>query len=182
MISSGVNAVRFARPYARAAFDYAQENNQLEQWVEMLRSMAECIQQPAVTEILNNPQYSAEIRGEVILALGQQVLNEAGQNFIKTLAVHQRLSVLPEIFLLFEQLRAAIEKTLHVQVKSAIALSDAQSAKLSTSLAKKWGRPVALEHELDSDLLGGFIVYAGDRVIDSSIRGQLEKLRNTVVG
>jgi len=181
MISAGVNSARFARPYARAAFDYAQEHHQLAQWSDMLRTMAERIGQTEIAALLNNPQYSTETRCEVVLALGQKVLGEAGQNFIKTLANYKRLSVLPDIYILFEQLRADVEKTLRVKVKSAVTLSDGHSAKLSASLTKKLGRPVELEYELDPHLLGGFVIYAGDRVIDSSIRGQLEKLRDAVV-
>lgn len=174
------NSARFARPYARAAFDYAQEHQQLPLWATMLQTLSSRIQHALIIEILKNPQYSANTRCEVILALGEGVLSDAGQNFVKTLASHQRLFVLPEIYTQFEQLRAAVEKTRRVQVKSAVALSDIHSARLSTALSKKFGCPVELAHELDPSLLGGFVIYAGDHVIDSSIRRQLERLKDAV--
>ncbi len=178
---SATNASRVARPYARAAFDYAQEHHQLAQWSEMLRAMAEWIQQPIVANLLNNPQYSTEKRSEIVLALGEKVLNKEGENLIKLLASYQRLSVLPEVYMLFEQLRAEVEKTLRVQVKSAVPLSESNATQLVASLTKKLGQPVELECDIDTALLGGFIISVGDRVIDSSIRGQLEKLRHAVV-
>lgn len=175
-----MNYARFARPYARAAFDYAQEHQQLQQWSVMLQTLAERIQQPLVLSLLKNPQYSAETHCEMMLALGHDVLNDAGQNFIKTLANHQRLFALPEIFTLFEQLRATVEKTHRVKIKSAIPLSDSHSTQLNLTLSKQLGSPVELECELDPSLLGGFVIYMGDRVIDSSVRRQLEKLREAV--
>jgi F-type H+-transporting ATPase subunit delta len=181
MISVDVKLARFARPYARAVFDYAQEQQQLAAWSDRLRIMAEYIQQPCVRQILRNPEYSVHMRCEAILALGQSVLDQAGQNFIKILAHYQRLLVLPDIYLLFEQFRAAVEKTLSVQVKSAVTLSVAQIEKLKAALAKKFGQAVELVCEIDPALLGGFIVSAGDRVMDVSVRGQFEKLKEAVL-
>jgi F-type H+-transporting ATPase subunit delta len=180
MISAG-NAARLARPYARAAFDYAREHQQLAQWSEMLRTLSEWVQQPTVASLLSNPQYSTEKRAEIVLALGEKVLSKEGGNFIKLLASYQRLSVLPEIYTLFEQLRAEVEKTLQVQVKSAVPLDEKNKTQLVVSLTKKLGQPVELACDVDAALLGGFLVSVGDRVIDSSIRGQLEKLRHAVV-
>jgi F-type H+-transporting ATPase subunit delta len=175
-----INFARLARPYAQAAFEYAKEHQQLPQWSEMLRTNAAHVQNPSLAAMLHNPHYSAEICGEAILALSQSALDQAGENFIKILAQAKRLFVLPDIYQLFEQLRTGIEKTLQVQVKSAVALTETQAIKLKTSLTKKFKQPVALTYNIDPSILGGFIASAGDRVVDSSIRGQLEKLKETL--
>jgi F-type H+-transporting ATPase subunit delta len=182
MTNFGGNTARLARPYARAAFDYAQENQQIEQWAKLLKTLAESAAAPAIKEILKNPQYSSEKRCEVVLALGKEILDKSAENFIKVLAANHRLALLPEIYQLFEQLRTAIEKTLQVQVKSAVTLSEAHLVTLTATLKKQFGRDVAIEQTQDPSLLGGFMVYAGDQVIDNSIRGRLESLRNAVVG
>src|ERR1700738_1001107 len=109
---------KLARPYAKAAFEYAVEQQQLDQWEVMLRTMAELLEQPVVQQLLKNPKYSAEDHSAICLALGQDILDEAGQNFIKMLASNRRLSALSSIVAQFVQLRAAIEKTLTVHVKS----------------------------------------------------------------
>lgn len=177
-----MSMTRLARPYANAAFDYAQDHQQLKQWSTFLCILAERMQQSLIVEILKNPKYSAETRCEVVLALVQDKLDTPKENFVKVLANQKRLALLPDIYILFEQLRVAVGKTLNVRVKSAAALSDIHSAKLNDALSKQLGRRVALSYEIDPSLLGGFIAYAEDRVFDSSVRGQLEKLRNVVMG
>lgn len=176
-----INSARFAHPYARAAFDYALEHTQLEQWASMLKTMSEYVKQPLVAEILKNPQYTEQARADIYLALGQDKLNVAEQNFIKLLAYNDRLALLPDIYHLFEQLRATVEKTLAVTVKSAVPLTDAYREKLQASLSKKFGQHVELACEVDPNILGGLLIKSGDHVIDSSVRGQLERLRDTVI-
>lgn len=180
-MSTGVSEARVARPYARAAFDYAVAQKQLSQWSQMLHTMAERVAQPEVSSLLKNPNYSTETRCEIVLALGEGVLDDAGRNFIRTLASYRRLSVLPEISLQFEQLRADIETTLRIKVKSAAPLSEQHVARLVASFSQQFGRSVELEREVDPHLGGGFIAYVGDRVIDSSVRGQFERLRHAVM-
>lgn len=176
-----MNAARFARPYAQAAFNYASEHRALDKWSAMLRVLAAIVSQPQVIDILQNPRYGVEVCTETVLALGQDNLDKAGQNLVKTLATYQRLVYLPDIYTTFEQLRAIAQKKQRVKLRSAIDLSDETLARLMASLEKKLGCAIELTCEIDPEVLGGFIAYVGDRVIDNSLRGQLEKLRRVLV-
>lgn len=176
-----INAARLAHPYARAAFEYAQEHHQLDHWASALKTMAERVQHPQIIAILKNPAYSADTHRDVMLALGQGVLDQAGENFIKTLASNRRLMLLPEIYQEFDQLLAATQQTLRVHVTSAKALTVDEQHKLTTALAQKFGRQITLECAVNPELLGGLLIKAGDRVVDNTIRGQLQRLREVVV-
>ena len=77
---------KLARPYAKAAFAYALDQKQLPQWAHMLQTMALLIRQPAVERLLRNPKYSTEQQAAMGVALGEDILDAAGQNFIKLLA------------------------------------------------------------------------------------------------
>lgn len=172
---------KLARPYAKAAFEYALQHNQLDQWSTMLRVMAERMQQPLVVGVLKNPKFGAEQLSELGLTIGQDVLDQAGKNFIQLLAKSRRLSALSAIAELFEQLRAAEEKVITAHVKSVIPLNDQDQAKLTSALQTKFGRKVLLQCEIDPELLGGLFIRADDQVIDGSIRGQLQRLREAMV-
>jgi F-type H+-transporting ATPase subunit delta len=172
---------KLARPYAKAAFEYAVEHQQLDQWAVMLRTMAELIGQPEVQQLLKNPKYSAQAHSEMCLALGQDILDAAGQNFIKMLASNRRLSTLSSIVAQFEQLRAVIEQTLTVRVKSAIPLNDDYQQRLITLLSAKFQRRIILQCEVEEKLLGGLLITAGDHVIDGTVKGQLERMREVMV-
>jgi len=98
------------------------------------------------------------------------------QNFVRVLAENHRLLLLPEIATHYEELRAAVENTLDVEVISAVTLSDAQADKLKQALSTRLKRTVRMQNSVDSTLLGGAVVRAGDLVIDGSLKGRLERL------
>ncbi len=173
-------SMHIAHPYAQAAFDYAMEQKELDQWTNMLAFAASCVQLPQVAEILKNPRYSIEVRYDIILSFSKEVLNQAGKNFIKILAIHQRLTALPPIYALFQQLCAAARKILHAKVKSVVPLTDAHLKQLNALLVKRFERDVELESEIDTSLIGGVVIYVGDQIIDNSLRGRLEKLKEAV--
>ncbi len=173
------HSIVLARPYAKAAFEYAQEHQQLSQWSEMLSKMAAYIREPVVMQFLGDPRYNMQQHGELVLALDEQ-LDAASQNFIRILANNNRLALLPSITELFAQFRAAAEKTLVARVKSVVPLTDEEQSQLNTLLSKKFARTVITQYEIAPELLGGLLIQAGDHVIDSSIRGQLERMREAL--
>jgi F-type H+-transporting ATPase subunit delta len=103
-------------------------------------------------------------------------LNAGMQNFVRVLAENHRLLLLPEIAAHYEVLRSAVENTLDVEVISAVALDAAQQEKLKAALSTRLKRRVRMRNVVDSTLLGGALVRAGDLVIDGSLKGRLERL------
>ncbi|WP_237059803.1 F0F1 ATP synthase subunit delta [Microbulbifer sediminum] len=165
-----------ARPYAKAAFAYAQEASDLGGWSTALATAAAVSQSEKVGEMLENPQLTSEQRAEKFLSICSDDLSDSGKNFIRLLAENHRLPLLPEIHELFEELKAQAEASLEVEVVSARPLSEAQAQQLTQALSKKFGREVHLHGSVDESLLGGAIVRAGDTVIDGTVRGRLAKL------
>ena len=84
--------------------------------------------------------------------------------------------LLPEISVLFEEMKAQLENVVDVVVTAAQPLSEAQSAKLAQALKAKLQRDVRMTSEVDESLIGGAIIRAGDLVIDGSLTGKLSKL------
>ncbi|MFC6633847.1 F0F1 ATP synthase subunit delta [Microbulbifer taiwanensis] len=165
-----------ARPYAKAAFSYAQQASDLKGWGAALATAAAVSQSEKVRELLENPQLTSDERADKFLSICSDDLSDSGKNFIRLLAENHRLQLLPEISTLFEELKAQAEATLDVEVVAARALSDAQAQQLTQALSKKFEREVHLHSSVDASLLGGAIIRAGDTVIDGTVRGRLAKL------
>lgn len=165
-----------ARPYAKAAFNCAQQASDLNGWEATLATAAAVSENEKIAELLDNPQLSGEARAEIFLSVCADGFSLPMQNFIHLLAKNNRLPLLPEIFVLFSALKAQAEATLEVEVVSALALDDAQTQSLAQALGKKFEREVHLHTSIDETLLGGVIIRAGDTVIDGSVRGRLAKL------
>ncbi|WP_095210234.1 F0F1 ATP synthase subunit delta [Endozoicomonas ascidiicola] len=170
-----------ARPYAKAAFEYARNESLLARWSEMLSLSASVTAYQKVVDMLSNPQLSGAQQADIIIGLCQDSLDKSFENYLRVLSEHRRLQLLPEIAVLYAQLRAEEERSQKVFVTSAYPLSQAQQDKLAEKMAARLGRSVQLETEIDSKIIGGVIVKAGDMVIDGSLRARLNKLADAMI-
>lgn len=169
-----------ARPYAKAAFEVAKQDNALEQWSKMLTLTAAVTGQDSVSSVLRDPSLSAEqIAKNFIVVCGDE-LNEKGQNFIRLLAENKRLVLLPDVSALYEILKANQEKSVDVEITTAFEISSDIAQKLADSLKSRLEREINLATKVDQSLLGGAVIRAGDTVIDSSVRGKLTKLAESM--
>ena len=165
-----------ARPYAKAAFAEAVENNALVEWSEMLSLAAQFAADTDFAKILVHPALTAQQQATALTDLCGDKLNQSGKNFLVILGENKRLTLLPEIVEAYEELKAAQEHAVEVTVTSAFELTDAQQETLSQALKNKLQCDVRLTGEVDQTLVGGVIIRAGDLVIDGSVRGKLAKL------
>jgi F-type H+-transporting ATPase subunit delta len=170
------NMTTIARPYAHAAFEYALEKNALAAWEGMLHSAASMVQNKQIALLLNNPDITTKQWIELFFDVLAPILDVEKKNFLHLLAEHKRLPILPDVAMLFANYRREHEKSVDVEVRSAVALDSLYQQKLVESLAKRLQRKVSLQCSLDPSLIGGIIVRAGDTVIDGSVRGKLNRL------
>jgi len=173
-----------ARPYARAAFEDAQATQALPLWSELLQVASAIAGDPAMQRLLGpwNPRLRGEQKTELMAGLcrdargGAEALPESFVAFLKTLAEFHRLHLLPSIAVLFERFRAEAESILHAELVSAAAVTDAQRKRVTKALKAKFKRSVVLDCKTDPSLIAGAVIRIGDRVIDGSARGRLDKL------
>jgi len=169
-----------ARPYARAAFEYARDAQALERWSNMLATVVAVAQQPAVAKLLDSPNLTAEQKGRKLAEVCGDDLDSKIANLLQYLAINDRLGLLPNIQVLFELYKANHEKTLDVAVATAFEMTGEQEQKLLAALKAKLQREINLQTTVDGSLIGGAVVRAGDLTIDGSVRGRLAKLAETM--
>lgn len=165
-----------ARPYAKAAFEYARDHNSLDQWSEQLAMVAAVSTQEALQKVLSNPSRTAEQQVAVLVDVCDDQMAAPLRNFLSVVADNKRLPLLPQIAGLFANFKANHEKSVDVEVVSAFELEDEVTRKLSDALSRKLERTVNVRSTTDASLLGGVLIRAGDLVIDGSVRGRLNKL------
>lgn len=165
-----------ARPYVAAAFEYALAHQEVSAWEAMLQSAALIAEDARVALLLQSPKVTEEQLSDLFCGILAPMLNTERKNFLFLLAERNRLALLPEMAEMFKVYRAAQEKTITVDVTSAIALDEAYKQTLMQALAVRLQRQVNLQCEVDPDLIGGAVIRAGDTVIDGSIRGKLARL------
>lgn len=174
-----------ARPYAKAVFEEALQTNSLADWATILQTWAVVMSDKMAISFISNPASTVEQQAGFLQEfLGKSVAkktHEAAEQFITLLTQNKRLFALPAISALFESLREEQEKTLVVSVKSFAPLSQEQQQDLIKKLKHRLKREITLNIDIDSNILGGAIIRAGDLVIDGSVGRKLNNLRSTLV-
>jgi F-type H+-transporting ATPase subunit delta len=165
-----------ARPYAKAAFDFANGANVLDQWSGMLALAGAVSSSAGIDKLLASPTLTTEQKGNAFIEICGDALSEQAGNFVKILAENKRLELLPSIAQLFEAFKAQKEKSVDVELQSAFELSTAVQEQLAKALSVKLDREVNVTGSVDKSLIGGVVIRAGDTVIDGSVKGRLAKL------
>ena len=98
-----------ARPYAQAVFETASEENKLTECSEMVGLLETVVTDAQMKAVLGNPKMDAAALSDFILGVCGEALSETGNNLVKVLADAGRLTIIPEINKLYEQLRAEAE-------------------------------------------------------------------------
>ncbi len=169
-----------ARPYANAVFELAQADQALDAWSRILALLAAASEDPRVRRLLDSPDLAAEVKAHKLSGLCGDELNDKARNLVGLLARNKRLDVIDEIRAQFEDRKAEAERMLEVEVVTAYEMSPEQSEKLRSALQRKFDREVSLTGRVDSQVIGGAVIRAGDTVIDASLRGKLNKLAETL--
>ena len=165
-----------ARPYARAAFEYASGEAELDAWLRELSLIAAVVSDERVQNMLRNPSLTTVQQAAQFVELCGDELGESRQRFVHVLAENRRLALAAQIAELFAQLKAQREQTVAVELISAFDMPDEVSERIAVALGKRLDREVVVSSHTDSDLIGGVLIRAGDLVIDGSVRGRLNKL------
>ncbi len=180
-------ALTLARPYARAAYAIARQTGAAAQWSDAFAFAAQVAADSRVQSLLGHPQLD---RGDAVALLSPPTASNAAApdlfggdvfgNFLALLADNRRLSLLPEIAGLFEELRAEAERIVKAKVTSAAALPAAELATIKAALKRRFGRDVEVETAVDESLIGGAVIDAGDVVIDGSLKSKLARLQTAL--
>ncbi len=172
--------ITLARPYAKAAFEYARSEKDLDGWSQSLALIASVVQQSAVKKLLDSPTHTSTQKADALFDVCGKELIEKVKNFVAVLAENKRLSLLAEVQALFEDFKSQQEKFSDVTVSSAFELDKKVEEQLSEKLGKVLSSEVSLTTEIDKALIGGVVVRAGDMVVDGSIKGRLGKLAESM--
>lgn len=165
-----------ARPYAQAVFSLAKETDSLSVWSERLDDLAQIATNDEAMKVTGNPAISATQAADLFLSLlGETQCNEL-ESLVRLLARNERLSLLPFIRNLYNDLMSADQGLRTVELVSAFAMSDEQLQGLTTELEKFFSSRLKPEVTIDSALIGGFTAKVGSKVYDASVRGKLDAM------
>lgn len=168
--------VTIARPYAEAAFRLARDTAALARWSDALALLDAVVVDPEVQRRIGDPNVSAQQLEGLILGVTGDRIDGAARNLVQVLIQNGRLELMPQIRTLYEVLRQEHEGVLEVRFVSALPIADEQLRALVARLEQKYKRKVSARVDLDPQLIGGVRAIVGDKVIDATVRGQLDAM------
>jgi F-type H+-transporting ATPase subunit delta len=169
-----------AQVYARSLFEVAREQGKLDVLREQLAQLADALRENRDLEVFFfSPYFSTKEKQE---ALGKLLdgADEVLLNFLSLLIENHRMPVIFHVRRQYERLWDEENKTLPVEITSAIELDSATTESLGKTIGERAGRRVQLASRVDPDILGGIVIRVGNSILDASIRSRLEQLRRQV--
>lgn len=170
-----------ARPYAKAAFEFAEAHNDLPKWAEFMQLMAVVVSNPDMVNILNNPKVTSQKASALLTGFAGKDMDPHMQNFLQLLSEYHRLVDLPAVAELFDEYAKDAAKTVAVEVTSAMPITSKQKEQLLKALKIRLQREINASYNIDPSLMGGAVIRAGDFVIDGSVRAKIERMKQAIV-
>ncbi len=170
-----------ARTYAQALFDSAKEEGRLDEIRGELQQFVTALHDvPELGALLRNPQLDPPAKAEALAAV-LEGSDELVRNFFRVVAEKGRAPLLEEIVGEYEELVAAEEQILKVELTTAFELDDQEASSIVEQIEQASGRKVEAMRSVDASLVGGLVLKAGSLEVDSSVRGRLDRLRHELV-
>jgi F-type H+-transporting ATPase subunit delta len=169
-----------AQVYARSLFEVAREHDVLDVIHEQLGIWADALSENRSLQLLFfSPRFSSAEKRD-----GIRRIIDGGDprfiNFLELLAERHRLPVTFRIRRAFDELWREEHKLLPVEVTSAVELDEALVSDIGKRIEERTGRRVELTSKVDPDIIGGLVLRVGNRILDASVHGRLERLRRQI--
>ncbi len=170
-----------ARRYAEAALDIARRDGSLDEWLAGLRLAADVLAVPEVARVADNPAIAFPARRDVLAGLLEPRVPKPVLSLVLLLAMRGRLAILPAVASELKRLVDRERGVVVANVTSAAPLEPADVEAIAARFREETGADVEVAAAVDDALIGGLTVRIGDRLIDASVRGRLERLREHLV-
>ncbi|MBX7142949.1 MAG: ATP synthase F1 subunit delta [Oligoflexia bacterium] len=176
-------AGKVSRRYARALFELCAPA-QVEKMRDSLNTFAKLWQKSTeLREALINPALPLAQRAAALRDIGLRIAdnNETFANFLQLLLDKGRLSGIVGIATSFSKMVDELKKLLALEITSAFPLPAMEQSAIQNKIQAEFGSLASIEWRTDRALLGGLLVKSGDRLLDGSVRGSLEKVRGLLL-
>lgn len=169
-----------AKSYAKALFALARERNQTEAIARDLATLVDLLGgNPELAAFFSRPWIAAvKKRAAASEVATQAAVSPLARDFFALVVAQGRADHLGAIAAAYRELDDADRGCVRARVRTAVALTDDERARLAARLGREvGGKRVIFEETVDADFLGGFVAQIGSLVLDGSLDGQLARLK-----
>lgn len=171
-----------SKTYGQALFELALENNALEQILEEEAFVKEVFaDNEDLVTLLNHPKISKDEKIRVVENIFKGKISDTMVGFLVIVVTKERYDELDHIFQYLEEKIREYKNIGVVSVTTAVELSDEQKSQLKDRLLQVTSfKQLEFNYTVDAAIIGGMILRIGDRVVDSSIRNEIEQMAKSL--
>ena len=177
-MSGNLLTSKIAVPYARALFDFSVEKNIMHQITADFQNLDIFFSETSeLTDYLNNPVVKQEAKREILSKLLKSQINTETFKFLMVLVKRDRINLLRAVISNYLELVYQTASIKMVEVSTASSFTNAQKKALIQKLKELTNaREIRLIINEDPSLIGGFLIKTKSKIIDFTIKNQLQQL------
>ncbi len=177
--------ITVARPYAKAVFLIAKEENTISGWSNLLAVLDEISADVEASDFISRPDFSLQEKTQflqtAVATLLKRKLTNQEANFLSVILSAKRYDVFPSIRQAYDEMVLSDEAIIEVDLVSAFEVKETENEMFVKALEKHFQKSIKLNVSVDPNLIGGAVIKAGDWVMDGSVKGRLEQMTSFLV-
>ncbi|MDR0234916.1 F0F1 ATP synthase subunit delta [Acinetobacter sp.] len=177
--------ITVARPYAKAVFLIAKEENTISGWSNLLAVLDEISADVEASDFISRPDFSLQEKTQflqtAVTTLLKRKLTNQEANFLSVILEAKRYEVFSSIRQAYDEMVLSDESIVEVDLVSAFEVKEAENEMFVKALEKHFQKSIKLNVSVDPNLIGGAVIKAGDWVMDGSVKGRLEQMTSFLV-
>lgn len=172
-----------SKRYALALFEAGHELEKIDVFKEELTLLKGLFEnEDRFLEVLSHPRINKPEKKEMVDKILKEQISGEMLNFLYILIDKKREKNILDITDEYGELYNEHKNIVKVVAKTAIPMEDKAKEKLINVLSEKLNKTIELTNQVDEDLMGGVLLQIEDRLIDGSLKGQLENIEKVIVG
>ncbi len=169
---------KIAFRYAKALFDYAVEEMILEKVNADMETVGNvCKQNRELRLVLQSPIIRKDKKLGILREIFKNHLNQVTMTYLQIIARKSRESYIPDIAISFSELYKVHHNIKTAYLRTAVTVDESVRKRVIAFLEKRTKAHIQLIEEIDTNLIGGFVIKLDDRQYDASILRQLKRLK-----
>jgi len=171
-----------ARRYAKALFSLGVKEKAADTFGKDLAGIAGAMDaSPDLLKLFKSPSFNAQEKKSVLdKVVAKLNMAPLSVNFLSVLADKGRLDCLQDIQKTYSELLDGVSGVVRGKMTTAVELPSKRQKDIKAKLEKKSGKTLVLDFGVDPAIIGGVVLRVGDKVLDASIRAQLQMLKDQI--